>query len=74
MNNSNNATSTNINNTTQNAGSVGTALATQAQVNEVLEMLERILIAQERLESLVLNRANGAGSVSSIQKNSLLDV
>jgi hypothetical protein len=51
-----------------------TSAATQAQLNEVLDMLERILTAQERLETLVLARTSGAGNVSSIAKNNLLDV
>ena len=70
-----NNNSANANTNTSNANTAAaTPAASQAQINEVLEMLERILTAQERLESLVLARTSGAGSVSSIQKNNLLDV
>jgi hypothetical protein len=65
----------NTTNTVDNLNSTNlTSAATQAQLNEVLDMLERILTAQERLETLVLARTSGAGNVSSIAKNNLLDV
>jgi hypothetical protein len=65
---------TNTANTTNAVTNTVNTAATQAQLNEVLDMLERILTAQERLETLVLARTSGAGNVSSIAKSNLLDV